>query len=80
MRSPANTKTVAVKNEAPGLVSQAALRRVIDRGIAASEKDYEEGRSYGPFETHEALVASLHAEAAKLRKKKNNSVRNSATI
>jgi hypothetical protein len=46
-----------------------AARRAIDRGIAASEKDYEKGRSYGPFKTHEALVASLHAEAAKLRKK-----------
>jgi antitoxin component of MazEF toxin-antitoxin module len=49
-----------------------AERRAIDRGIAASEKDYEEGRSYGPFKTHEALVASLHAESAKLRKRKNN--------
>jgi hypothetical protein len=48
-----------------------AERRAIDRGIAGSEKDYEEGRSYGPFKTHEAFVASLHAEAAKLRKKKN---------
>jgi len=48
-----------------------AERLAIDRGIAASERDYEEGRSYGPFKTHEAFVASLHAEKAKLRKKKN---------
>jgi hypothetical protein len=48
-----------------------AERRAIDRGIAASEKDYKEGRSYGPFKTHEALVASLHSEVAKLRKKKS---------
>ncbi len=48
-----------------------AERRAIDHGIAASERDYEEGRSYGPFKTHEAFIASLHAEAAKRRKKKN---------
>src|SRR6266550_5007405 len=47
-----------------------AQRRAIDRGIAQSEKEYKEGRSFGPFETHEAFVTSLHAEAAKLRRKK----------
>jgi hypothetical protein len=46
-------------------------RRAIDRGIAASEKDYKEGRSYGAFKTHEEFMASLHTEAAKLRGKKN---------
>jgi bifunctional DNA-binding transcriptional regulator/antitoxin component of YhaV-PrlF toxin-antitoxin module len=45
-------------------------RRTIDRGIVASEKDYKEGRSYGPFKTHEKFIASLHQEAGKLRKKK----------
>jgi hypothetical protein len=47
-----------------------AERRAINRGIAASEKDYKEGRSYGPFKTHEAFVAALHEEAAKLSPKK----------
>ncbi len=47
-----------------------AERRAIDRGIAASEKDYKEGRSYGPFKTHEEFISSLHTEAAKLRGKK----------
>ena len=42
-------------------------RRVIDRGIAQSEKEHKQGRSFGPFETHEAFIASLHTEAAKLR-------------
>jgi hypothetical protein len=50
-------------------VHLASDRRAIDRGIAASEEDYRSGRSYGPFKTHEELIASLHAEAAKLRKK-----------
>jgi hypothetical protein len=47
-----------------------AERRAIDRGIAASEKDYKEGRSYGPFKTHEEFISALHAEAANLRGKK----------
>ena len=47
-----------------------AERRAIDRGIAASEKDYKEGGSYGPFKTHEEFIAALNAEGAKLRAKK----------
>jgi bifunctional DNA-binding transcriptional regulator/antitoxin component of YhaV-PrlF toxin-antitoxin module len=47
-----------------------AQRRAIDRGIAASEKDYQEGRSFGPFKTHEEFIACLQAEGAKLRIKK----------
>ena len=47
-----------------------AQRRAIDRGIAASEKDYKEGRSYGPFRTHEEFIASLHKEAAMLSRTK----------
>jgi antitoxin component of MazEF toxin-antitoxin module len=46
-----------------------AQRRAIDRGIAASEKDYKEGRSYGPFRTHEEFISSLHAEAGKAARK-----------
>jgi hypothetical protein len=45
-------------------------RRAINRGIAQSEKEYKQGRSFGPFETHEAFVRSLQTEAAKLRGKK----------
>ena len=48
-----------------------AQRRRIDRGIAQSEKDYKEGRSFGPFKTHEAFLGSLHHESVKLRTKKN---------
>jgi len=48
----------------------AAQRRVIDRGIAASKKDYDEGRSYGPFGTHEEFITALHREGGKLRGKK----------
>jgi bifunctional DNA-binding transcriptional regulator/antitoxin component of YhaV-PrlF toxin-antitoxin module len=54
----------------PGDVLTTAERRAIDRGIAQSEKEYQANRSFGPFETHEAFIASLHRESAKLRTKK----------
>ena len=47
-----------------------ADRRAIDRGIAQSEKEYREGRSAGPFDTHEEFIAALHAEGKKSRAKK----------
>jgi AbrB family looped-hinge helix DNA binding protein len=46
------------------------LKTVEDRGIAESLADFREGRTYGPFETHEELVRSLHDETAKLRSKR----------
>ena len=46
-------------------------RRVIDRGIAQSLKEFKQGRSYGPFETHTEFIASLHKEAKKPRGKKS---------
>jgi antitoxin component of MazEF toxin-antitoxin module len=47
-----------------------AQRLVVDRGIAKSENEYKRGRSFGPFDTHEAFIAALHRESAKLRAKK----------
>lgn len=38
-------------------------RRAINRGIAASEKDYKQGRSYGPFKNHAEFIASLHEQS-----------------
>ena len=63
--------TVAAKNnnKAP-LVVPSAVRGAIESGIAASEKDFNAGRSFGPFKTHEAFIASLHDETAKLRAQK----------
>ncbi|MGD0127062.1 MAG: AbrB/MazE/SpoVT family DNA-binding domain-containing protein [Terriglobia bacterium] len=46
------------------------LKPVEDLGIAESLADFREGRTYGPFETHEELVRSLHDETAKLRSKR----------
>jgi AbrB family looped-hinge helix DNA binding protein len=42
-----------------------AQRQAINRGIAQSEKEYKQGRSFGPFNTHEEFIASLHKESAK---------------
>lgn len=47
-----------------------AERRAIDRGIAQSEREYREGRSAGPFDTHEEFIAALHAEVKKPTAKK----------
>jgi AbrB family looped-hinge helix DNA binding protein len=46
-----------------------AERQAINRGIAQSEKEYKQGRSFGPFNTHKEFIASLHKESAKLRTK-----------
>lgn len=50
-----------------------AERRAIDRGIAASEKQYAAGKSYGPFDTAADAIASVNENlrkraAAKKRK------------
>src|SRR5260370_25079130 len=37
-----------------------AQRRAIDRGIAQSEKEYKQGRSFGPFDTPQPFISSLH--------------------
>lgn len=36
-------------------------RKAIDRGIAQSERQYAEGKSYGPFDTSAEAIASLNA-------------------
>ena len=41
-----------------------AQRKAIDRGIAQSEKEYAQGKSYGPFGTAEEAIASLDANPA----------------
>jgi bifunctional DNA-binding transcriptional regulator/antitoxin component of YhaV-PrlF toxin-antitoxin module len=52
-----------------------AQRRAINRGIAQSEKEYRQGRSFGPFDTHGDFIASLHTEAHKLSAKKKKRTR-----
>ncbi len=45
-------------------------RREIDAGIAESQEEYRQRRGFGPFDTHEEFIASLHKESKKLRAKK----------
>jgi len=45
-------------------------KSVIDRAVAESLLDFQEGRAYGPFRTANELLESLHKEASKLRPKK----------
>ena len=45
-------------------------KSAIDRGIAESLEDFRKGRFYGPFDTAEEMIASLHARAKKLRSPK----------
>ncbi len=47
-------------------------KSVVDRGIAVSLADFKKGRTYGPFETHEELVKSLHDQTAELRSKRTS--------
>lgn len=44
-------------------------RREIDAGIAESQEEYRQGHGFGPFDTHEEFIASLHKESKKLRQK-----------
>jgi bifunctional DNA-binding transcriptional regulator/antitoxin component of YhaV-PrlF toxin-antitoxin module len=40
-------------------------RRVIDARLAESDEDLKAGRSFGPFDTAEAMIASMKAEMKK---------------
>lgn len=47
-----------------------AQRRVIDRALNQSLKEYRQGKVAGPFDTAEEFLADLHKESAKLNAKK----------
>jgi AbrB family looped-hinge helix DNA binding protein len=37
-------------------------RRIIDARLAESKEDFKKGRTFGPFETPEAMIAFLHGQ------------------
>ena len=45
-------------------------RRIVDAQLAEGLADVDAGRVHGPFATHKEFIASLHAEAKKLNRKK----------
>jgi len=49
-----------------------APKPVMAHGIAEGLEDVKKGRVYGPFNSAEELLRSLHREAAKLAKKKRS--------
>jgi AbrB family looped-hinge helix DNA binding protein len=50
-------------------------KSVVDRGIAESIAEFQAGKEYGPFATHEAFVKALHKEAKKTTGRKKASKR-----
>src|SRR3990167_2508962 len=46
-------------------------REEILKIVAQGRADYKAGKTYGPFDTWEELVASLHRESAKIKKQRN---------
>jgi|SRR3989338_1702680 len=49
------------------LTPKTLVDKNLEEGLAQSFKDFEEGRSYGPFETAEEAIAFLNSSAKKYR-------------
>lgn len=47
-----------------------AQRRIIDARLAQADKDIEEGRTYGPFDTAEAMIGHMKEQLKKSDLKK----------
>jgi bifunctional DNA-binding transcriptional regulator/antitoxin component of YhaV-PrlF toxin-antitoxin module len=58
------------KGPAEGGEFTPAERRALERGLAQSEKEYRDGLALGPFDTHEAFLAALHAPTPKRHRQK----------
>ena len=52
-----------------------AQRRVIDARLANSLEDVKKGRTFGPFDTADEMIASIEAELKKRRAAKRNAKR-----
>jgi AbrB family looped-hinge helix DNA binding protein len=51
-----------------------AQRRLIDRGIAKSTRQYQRGSGIGPFQSAQELVASLHKRTGRSASRKRTAV------
>jgi len=45
-------------------------KSMVDRGIAESLEDFKRGRTYGPFDSAEGAIRSLHSNVKRLRTKR----------
>ena len=52
-----------------------AQRRIIDARLAKSFEQVKRGETFGPFETHEEMIAFLHAHTKKVRPQKTLSAK-----
>ena len=50
-------------------------KSIIDRHLAESLEDFKNGRTYGPFNTAEEMIRSLHQHARKASKRKKAKAR-----
>ena len=50
-------------------------RRIVNARLAESKDDLKKGRTFGPFETHEAMIAFLHGLVKEVRSRKKNAKR-----
>jgi AbrB family looped-hinge helix DNA binding protein len=50
-------------------------RRSVNAKLAESKDDLKKGHAFGPFETHEAMIAFLHGQMKQARGRKKNSKR-----
>ena len=45
-------------------------KSIVDRGIAESFEDFKRGRTYGPFDSAQGAIRSLHSNVKRLRTKR----------
>ena len=50
-------------------------RRIVDARLAESKDDLKKGRTFGPFETHAAMIAFLHGQVKEASGRKKNAKR-----
>ena len=56
-----------------------AQRRVIDARLAKATKEIKQGRTYGPFNTADEMIASMESELKKRAAKRNTKRSRSTT-
>lgn len=52
-----------------------AQRRIIDKRLAKADEDIKKGRTYGPFNTADEMIASMEANLKKMRAAKRKTKR-----
>ncbi|MGA2741560.1 MAG: hypothetical protein ABSG65_29500 [Bryobacteraceae bacterium] len=62
--------SASVRSPQPRVTNTPRQRRIVDAQLAEGMADVKAGRVRGSFSTHEEFIASLHAEARKLSRKK----------